>query len=124
MIAKLDVAVRQVLIEARIVEATDTFGKSLGVKLGTADLRGVRGGDAGYAVGNGGNRIALGGNYNAIGATTGAFESSGLSSLTSRIDQLAGRGLRNWGVADQFCSITVQFGRQSLSQLGDFGIGS
>lgn len=33
-IAKLDVAVRQVLIEARIVEATDTFGKSLGVKLG------------------------------------------------------------------------------------------
>ena len=70
MIAKLDVAVRQVLIEARIVEATDTFGKSLGVKLGGGDLRGIRGGDAGYSVG-GGNRIALGGNYNAIGATTG-----------------------------------------------------
>ncbi len=34
MVAKLDVSVRQVLIEARIVEATDTFGKSLGVKLG------------------------------------------------------------------------------------------
>ncbi len=34
LIAKLDIAVRQVLIEARIVEATDTFGKSLGVKLG------------------------------------------------------------------------------------------
>jgi type IV pilus assembly protein PilQ len=34
LIAKLDVAVRQVLIEARIVEATDTFGKSLGVRLG------------------------------------------------------------------------------------------
>ncbi len=34
LIAKLDVAVRQVLIEARIVEASDTFGKSLGVKLG------------------------------------------------------------------------------------------
>lgn len=33
-IAKLDVAVRQVLIEARIVEASDSFGKSLGVKLG------------------------------------------------------------------------------------------
>lgn len=34
LIGKLDVAVRQVLIEARIVEATDTFGKSLGVRLG------------------------------------------------------------------------------------------
>jgi type IV pilus assembly protein PilQ len=34
LIAKLDVAVRQVLIEARIVEASDSFGKSLGVRLG------------------------------------------------------------------------------------------
>jgi type IV pilus assembly protein PilQ len=33
-ISKLDIAVRQVLIEARIVEASDSFGKSLGVKLG------------------------------------------------------------------------------------------
>jgi type IV pilus assembly protein PilQ len=34
MIQKLDVPARQVMIEARIVEATDTFGKSLGVRLG------------------------------------------------------------------------------------------
>jgi type IV pilus assembly protein PilQ len=34
LIQKLDVPVRQVIIEARIVEATDTFGKSLGVRLG------------------------------------------------------------------------------------------
>jgi type IV pilus assembly protein PilQ len=34
LIGKLDIAVRQVLIEARIVEASDSFGKSLGVKLG------------------------------------------------------------------------------------------
>lgn len=34
MIAKLDIAVRQVMIEARIVEASDTFSKALGVKLG------------------------------------------------------------------------------------------
>ncbi|WP_420824225.1 type IV pilus secretin PilQ [Variovorax gossypii] len=33
-IRKLDVPVRQVLIEARIVEASDTFGKSLGARLG------------------------------------------------------------------------------------------
>ena len=34
LIQKLDIPVRQVMIEARIVEATDTFGKSLGVRLG------------------------------------------------------------------------------------------
>ena len=44
MIAKIDIPVRQVLIEARIVEAGDSFGRSLGVKLGSTDLRGLRGG--------------------------------------------------------------------------------
>jgi type IV pilus assembly protein PilQ len=34
LIAKLDVPVRQVLIEARIVEANDTFSKNLGTRLG------------------------------------------------------------------------------------------
>jgi len=34
LLAKLDIPVRQVLIEARIVEASDSFGKSLGVRLG------------------------------------------------------------------------------------------
>lgn len=70
LISKLDIAVRQVLIEARIVEASDTFGKSLGVKLGGADLRGVRGGDAGYGL-VGGNRLALGSSYGNALATTG-----------------------------------------------------
>ena len=41
MIAKIDIPVRQVLIEARIVEADDNFGQSLGVKLGFADLSGA-----------------------------------------------------------------------------------
>ena len=80
LIAKLDIAVRQVLIEARIVEASDTFGKSLGVRLGGSDLRGVRGGDPGYSVG-GGNRLALGGTYNAVSATT--RESSGTLDTTN-----------------------------------------
>jgi type IV pilus assembly protein PilQ len=39
LIAKVDIPVRQVLIEARIVEATDSFGKSLGVKLGGGGAR-------------------------------------------------------------------------------------
>jgi type IV pilus assembly protein PilQ len=71
LIAKLDIPVRQVLIEARIVEATDTFGKSLGVKLGGVDLRAQRGGDAGYQL-SGNNRVAFGTNYGNAVATTGA----------------------------------------------------
>jgi type IV pilus assembly protein PilQ len=38
LIAKLDIPVRQVLIEARIVEAGDSFGRSLGVRLGGRPL--------------------------------------------------------------------------------------
>lgn len=34
MIAKIDVPLRQVLIEARIVQATESFGQTLGVRLG------------------------------------------------------------------------------------------
>lgn len=75
LLAKIDVAVRQVVIEARIVEASDSFGKSIGVRLGGADLRGVRGGDAGYNVG-GGNRLAVGGTYDAVTNSTGFFGAS------------------------------------------------
>jgi type IV pilus assembly protein PilQ len=71
LIAKLDIPARQVLIEARIVEASDTFGKSLGVKLGGADLRAQQGGDGGYSIG-GGNRVAFGTNYSNAVATSGA----------------------------------------------------
>jgi type IV pilus assembly protein PilQ len=70
LIQRLDIAVRQVLIEARIVEASDTFGKSLGVRLGGSDLRGVRGGDAGFRVA-GTNRVSVGGSYNAVTSQTG-----------------------------------------------------
>ncbi len=69
MIAKIDIPVRQVLIEARIVEANDKFGRSLGVKLGVNDLRGQQGGIPGYSVG-GGNYVTVGGNYNGVGAQT------------------------------------------------------
>jgi type IV pilus assembly protein PilQ len=70
LIAKLDIPVRQVLIEARIVEADDRFGRSLGARLGGSDLRGVRGGEAGYPINGGTNRYALGGSYNAVSSTT------------------------------------------------------
>ena len=70
LLATLDVPVRQVMIEARIVEARDTFGRSLGVKLGGGDLRANRGGDGGYGIG-GGNRVALGTSYGNATNTTG-----------------------------------------------------
>ena len=38
LIAKIDVAVRQVMIEARIVEANDAFSKSLGARLGIIEI--------------------------------------------------------------------------------------
>ncbi|WP_313950319.1 type IV pilus secretin PilQ [Accumulibacter sp.] len=56
MIAKVDVAARQVMIEARIVEAGDSFAKNLGVRLGwrqTFPNGAVRvGGDSGTISGN------------------------------------------------------------------------
>lgn len=69
MIAKIDIPVRQVLIEARIVEANDKFGRALGIKLGVNDLRGQQGGIPGYSVG-GGNYVTVGGNYSGIGSQT------------------------------------------------------
>ncbi|BBB58783.1 fimbrial protein [Undibacterium sp. KW1] len=69
LIAKTDIASRQVLIEARIVEADDKFSKNLGAKLGFADLRGIAGGNAGYQVA-GNQRVALTGNYLGVGEQT------------------------------------------------------
>ena len=69
MITKIDIAVRQVLIEARIVIADDKFGQSLGVRLGALDQRGLKGGTPGWGIG-GDNRVSVGGNINAVGGQT------------------------------------------------------
>ena len=71
LITKLDVAVRQVVIEARIVEASDTFSKALGVRLGGSDLRAQSGGDGGYQIA-GNDRIAFGTSYGNAVASSGA----------------------------------------------------
>ena len=70
LIARTDVATRQVLIEARIVEANDSFSRNLGVRLGFADLRLAQGGQAGFAIG-GGRRATVGGTYEGVGEATG-----------------------------------------------------
>jgi type IV pilus assembly protein PilQ len=62
LIARIDVASRQVMIEARIVEASDNFGRALGVKLGTMSNA--------FHVG-GSQYVGVGGNYNAVSVETG-----------------------------------------------------
>ncbi|NDP62666.1 type IV pilus secretin PilQ [Polaromonas sp.] len=75
-IGKLDIAVRQVLIEARIVEASDTFGRSLGVRLGGGMI------GASGALSNGNTNVTLGTNYGATAAdTSGNFVNFPASTL-------------------------------------------
>jgi type IV pilus assembly protein PilQ len=76
LISRVDIAVRQVLIEARIVEASDTFGKSLGARLGFVDLRTSNplGGTPGYGLG--GQRGTVTGTYDAVSAQGGSLERS------------------------------------------------
>jgi type IV pilus assembly protein PilQ len=101
LIAKLDIPVRQVLIEARIVEASDTFGKSLGVKLGGADLRAQQGGTGGYALG-GGNSVAFGSSYANVVAATGA---GGTADLTNNFVNLPAVGQNGYNPATFALSI-------------------
>jgi len=101
MISKLDIAVRQVLIEARIVEAKDTFGKSLGVRLGATDQRAQNGGTGGYQV-TGGNNIAFGTNYGNVVATSGA---GGTVDTTSNFVNLPAIGQNGFNAANFAVSI-------------------
>jgi type IV pilus assembly protein PilQ len=101
LITKLDIPARQVLIEARIVEASDTFGKSLGVKLGGSDLRAQRGGDGGYSIGND-NRVAFGSSYGNVVASSGA---GGTVDLTSNFVNLPAVGQNGYAPATFAMSI-------------------
>lgn len=73
LIQLTDIATRQVMIEARIVEADDKFSKNLGVKLGFLNMNG-----------NGmplpfGGRAAITGNYLGVGEQTGQAVVTGSS---------------------------------------------
>ncbi|MGZ9004858.1 MAG: type IV pilus secretin PilQ [Burkholderiales bacterium] len=72
LIRKVDVPVRQVMIESRIVEALDTFSRNLGVRLGHTDLTFLKGGGVpGQAWPGGGPRFLVGGNVQSAGVQTG-----------------------------------------------------
>ena len=127
LIAKLDIAIRQVLIEARIVEAEDTFGKSLGVKWGGSDLTGIRGGQAGTQVtggANGGNRVAIGSSYDVVSGITGetAGGTGGGQLLSLGATALNGYSPASVGVS-LFSSIAGRFLTLELSALENDGKG-
>ena len=88
LISKIDKPVRQVMIEARIVEASDQFGRSLGVKLGF--LRTTIPG----ASSNPG--VAVTGNYLGVGEQTGqAVITSGSYIPDTQFVNLPAFGLAN-----------------------------
>lgn len=92
LIQKTDVATKQVLVEARLVEANDGFSRNLGAKLGFADLRNLRGGDSGYQV-SGNQRVAIGGNLTGVGQITGQTPDKGDGYTNSTLVNLPASGI-------------------------------
>jgi type IV pilus assembly protein PilQ len=70
LLSLVDVAVKQVLIDSRIVEASDTFIRNLGVRLGLHDTAGT-GTTIGKIGSNQSLKLAVGGTLNDVGAHTG-----------------------------------------------------
>jgi type IV pilus assembly protein PilQ len=119
LITKIDIPVRQVLIEARIVEADDSFGRALGVKLGASDLRGppTRAG------------VNVGGNYDAIGVQTGQiagpidFVNSQFVNLPANTSNLGGASAATFALS-LFSASVNRFLNLELSALEAEGKGN
>ncbi len=77
LLAKIDVPVRQVMIEARIVEASDTFSKNLGARLGYHDFT-----PAGHRIlGNNSPRFHFGGGLEDVGGHAAGGAQGGVTSF-------------------------------------------
>lgn len=93
LLAKIDVPVRQVMIEARIVEADDSFSRNLGVRLGWNDLSGGRGIDlAGKDA-----KFVVSGNAEGAAAASGQTLGSGGTPNTFNVN-LPAPGLNGFSV--------------------------
>jgi type IV pilus assembly protein PilQ len=79
LIAKIDVAVRQVMIEARIVEASDSFSKSLGARIGLLE-NGASNRNVGGVGANIGGELVNTGQAMGIVDGTAAINNGGLNS--------------------------------------------
>ena len=92
LIAKIDVPVRQVLIEARIVEADDSFSRNLGVRLGTKN--------SGAVASSGNLNVGVSGNYSGVVAETGQSLSGSAASVNnSYFVNLPGAGINGFNAA-------------------------
>ncbi len=108
LLAKIDVAVRQVMIEARIVEADETFSRNLGVKLGYLDNKGLAGGSPGVSL-PGGNKALISGNYLGSGEQLGQASVTGGSFIpNTQFVQLPANGLNGFPAGTLSLSIFSQ----------------
>ena len=98
MITKIDIPVRQVLIEARIVEADDSFGRTLGVRLGSSNKTAV--------AGAGKLNLGLSGSYSGVAAETGQTLSRAVASVAnSYFVNLPGSQLNGYNPASMGVSL-------------------
>ncbi|WP_027014070.1 type IV pilus secretin PilQ [Comamonas composti] len=104
LLATLDVPVRQVMIEARIVEARDTFGRSLGVKFGGGS--------------NGNKHWNLGGSYADV--APGSSTSSPFVNLPASVPGVTGAGSLAFSI---FNSAATRFLSLELSAMEADGDG-
>jgi type IV pilus assembly protein PilQ len=83
LLQKIDVPVQQVLIEARIVEADDTFSQNLGVRFGVARLTKDAAYGGGTGVTTGGSSSGSSNPGTGFGPSAGNFTGVGVSSINS-----------------------------------------
>ncbi len=81
-IQRLDVFERQVMIEARIVEAIDTFSRNLGARFGIQNSTGL-----------GGERLGVSGNLTDSSALAGGSSAGGANNLNVNLPAAAATGL-------------------------------
>ncbi len=111
LIKVTDIPARQVLIEARIVEASDTFSRNLGARFGFNDLTG-----RGEQIPGGTHRVTAGGGLAATGALSGQISDTPDFFTDSLISNMVAPGLG--GVqAGQFSLILMNDAMSKLLNL-------
>jgi type IV pilus assembly protein PilQ len=83
LLQKIDVPVQQVLIEARIVEADDTFSQNLGVRFGVARITNNAAFGGGTGVTTSGSSSGSSNPNTGIGSSAGNITGVGVSSINS-----------------------------------------
>ena len=90
LITRIDIPVRQVLIEARIVEASDTFSRSLGVRLGTTNP---------LTATNGSYNVAVGGTYSGLTPSTSSTTNNNTTFVSLPAQSLNGYSAASIGLS-------------------------